>query len=347
MHGRLSKHLAIDLAIDPGSANTVVGTVDQPILLNEPSVVAVRDGSGAESAQSVLAVGSQARQMIGRAPGNMRIVHPIRGGVIADLNIAQEMLRRLFAQAQGKRLQLKRPRVVVTVPSESTQVERSAIQQSVLGAGAGSVYMLEAPMAAAIGAGLPVSQASGSMIVDIGAGTTEVGLLSLSGLVASRSIRVAGNRFDEAITQFVRRHFGVLIGEQTAEAIKLELGAAFPSGDRREMEVNGRSLNEGIPRTIRISSNEVLEALVAPLGEIVVVVKEALEQTPPELSADLSKRGIMLCGGSAQLRDLDRLLMEETGLTVLIADIPQTCAARGAVQALAQLESVSGIFATA
>ncbi len=346
MLGNLRKYLALDLAIDPGTANTIVGSTTQPVLLREPSVVTVRENSTGTVQQAVTAVGRQAREMIGRAPGNLRIVHPIRAGVIADLNIAQEMLRRFFVQAQEKRLQIKRPRVVVAVPGESTQVERRAIQQSIIGAGAGSVTMLEVPLAAAIGAGLPVSDASGSMIVDIGAGTTEVGLLSLSGLVARRSIRVAGDRFDEAITQFVRRHFGVLIGEQTAEAIKLELGGAFPTGERHEMEINGRSLNEGIPRSIRISSNEVLEALSAPLAEIVVIVKQALEQTPPELSADLSRRGIMLCGGSARLRDIDRLLMEETGLTVLIADDPDTCVARGCAQALAQIDEVAGIFAT-
>lgn len=341
---KLSKHLALDLAIDPGTANTVIGCVESPVMFREPSVVTVREHGASSIEQAVTAVGGQAREMIGRAPGNLRIVHPIRGGVIADLNLAQEMLRRFFKQAQQKRLQIKRPTVVVSVPGESTQVERRAIQQSVLGAGAGNVLMLEAPVAAAIGAGLPVSDAAGSMIVDIGAGTTEVGLLSLSGLVARSSIRVAGNRFDEAITQFVRRHFGVLIGEQTAEAIKLELGAAFPAGARAEMEVNGRSLNEGIPRSVRISSDEVLQALSAPLSEIVASVKQALELTPPELSADLTRRGIMLCGGSANLREIDKLLMEETGLTVLIADEPETCVARGCAQALAQLDSVSGLF---
>ncbi|MGH1359429.1 MAG: rod shape-determining protein [Burkholderiaceae bacterium] len=343
---KLNKHLALDLSIDPGTANTVVGCAESPVLFREPSVVAVREHGASNIEQAVTAVGQQARDMIGRAPGNLRIVHPIRAGVIADLNIAQEMLRRFFQQAQQKRFQIKRPTVVVAVPGESTQVERRAIQQSILGAGAGTVAMLEAPTAAAIGAGLPVSEAAGSMIVDIGAGTTEVGLLSLSGLVAHRSIRIAGNRFDEAITQFVRRHFGVLIGEQTAEAIKLELGAAFPTGERREMEVNGRSLNEGIPRSVRISSNEVLEALSTPLGEIVASVKQALEETPPELSADLSRRGIMLCGGSAQLREIDKLLMEETGLSVLIADAPESCVARGCAQALAQIDVVSGLFAT-
>lgn len=346
MLGKFRKHLALDLSIDPGTANTVIGSADMPVMINEPSVVAVRENSANNVQQSVTAVGKQAREMIGRAPGNLRIVHPIRAGVIADLNIAQEMLRRFFVQAQQKRLQIKRPRVVVSVPGDSTQVERRAIAQSILGAGAGSVTMLDAPIAAAIGAGLPVSEAAGSMIVDIGAGTTEVGLLSLSGLVARSEIRVAGNRFDDAITQFVRRHFGVLIGEQTAEAVKLELGSAFPAGERREMDINGRSLNEGVPRSVRISSNEVLEALAPPLGEIVTAVKQALEQTPPELSSDLSRRGIMLCGGSAQLRELDRLLMEETGLTVLVADDPATCVARGCAQALSQLDEVSGIFAT-
>ncbi len=345
MIGYIRKYLAHDIAIDLGTANTAIYLPGQGIVLNEPSVVAIRDNAGTNARPMITAVGEEARAMTGRAPANIRIVRPMKSGVIADLTVAQEMLRRFMGSVHKQRLFAPRPTVVVTVPCRSTQVERRAIRESIIGAGASSVHLLEAPMAAAIGAGLPVTQANGSMIVDLGAGTTEVGVLSLGGMVYKGSIPVAGDRFDLAITQFVRRHFGVLIGQPTAEAIKIRLGSAFPGGERQEMEVNGRSINEGVPRSLRIGSSEVLEALSAPLNEIVVAIKNALEETPPELSADLSERGIMLCGGSAMLRDLDRLLIEETGLTVLVADDPQGCGVRGCGQALDQFESVGALFA--
>ncbi len=345
MLGYVRNHLAHDLAIDLGTANTSISVPGKGIVFCEPSVVAVREAAGASMHASIAAVGREAHAMTGRAPANIRILRPIQAGVIADLTIAQEMLRQFVSSVQPRRLFAPRPRVVINVPCLSTQVERRAIRDSVHWAGAGSAHLLDTPIAAAIGAGLPVTEANGSMVVDIGAGTTEVGIVSLGGMVYKGSIPVAGNRFDQAIMQFVRKQFGILIGEPTAEAIKIRLGCAFPGADRQEMEVNGRSINEGVPRSLRLSTSEVLEALAAPLDEIVMLIKSALEATPPELSADLSERGIMLTGGSALLRDLDRLLIEETGLTVLVADDPQRCAVRGSAQALQQFEGIGALFA--
>ena len=349
MFGFIRKHFSTDLAIDLGTANTLIFVRGKGVVLNEPSVVAIRDGSatgGDRRGPMIAAVGVQAKQMLGKVPGNIRAIRPMQHGVIADFTITEQMLRQFIASVHDSRLFAPSPRMVISVPCGSTQVERRAIRQAALGAGASRVYLIEEPMAAAIGAGLPVSEASGSMVVDIGGGTTEVGVISLGGMVYRGSVRVGGDRCDEAIVAYVRRNHGMLIGEQTAETIKREIGSAFPGGSVRELEVKGRSLAEGIPRSFRVSSNEILEALSEPLTQIVNTVKLALEEMPPEIGADISERGIMLTGGGAMLRDLDRLLMEETGLTVLVAEEPDTCVVRGCGIALERIESLGAIFTT-
>ena len=282
--------------------------------------------------------------MLGRTPGNITTIRPMKDGVIADFTYTEEMLKHFIRKVHKSRFLRPSPRVIVCVPCGSTQVERRAIRESALGAGASEVYLIEEPMAAAIGAGLPVSEASGSMVVDIGGGTTEVGVISLGGVVYKGSVRVGGDKFDEAIINYIRRNYGMLIGEQTAENIKMGIGSAFPGSEVREMEVKGRNLSEGVPRSFTISSNEVLEALTDPLNQIVSAVKNALEQTPPELGADIAERGMMLTGGGALLRDLDRLLAEETGLPVLVAEDPLTCVVRGCGMALERMERLGAIF---
>jgi rod shape-determining protein MreB len=254
------------------------------------------------------------------------------------------MLKQFIKMVHETKLLKPSPRIIICVPCGSTQVERRAIRESALGAGASQVYLIEEPMAAAIGAGLPVSEASGSMVVDIGGGTTEVGVMSLGGMVYKGSIRVGGDKFDEAIINYIRRNYGMLIGEQTAEAIKKNIGSAFPGSEVRDMEIRGRNLSEGIPRSFTVTSNEILEALTDPLNQIVTAVKVALEQTPPELASDIADRGMMLTGGGALLRDLDRLLLEETGLPVHVAEDPLTCVARGSGMALERMDKLGGVF---
>jgi rod shape-determining protein MreB len=268
----------------------------------------------------------------------------MKDGVIADFTVTEQMLKQFIRMVHPRSTFRPSPRIIICVPCGSTQVERRAIRESALGAGASEVYLIEEPMAAAIGAGLPVSEASGSMVVDIGGGTTEVGVISLGGMVYKGSVRVGGDKFDEAIINYIRRNYGMLIGEPTAEAIKKSIGSAFPGSEVREMEVKGRNLSEGVPRSFTISSNEILEALTDPLNNIVSAVKTALEQTPPELGADISDRGMMLTGGGALLRDLDRLLSEETGLPVLVAEDPLTCVARGCGMALERMDRLGSIF---
>src|SRR5262245_7958513 len=263
--------------------------------------------------------------MLGKTPGNITAIRPMKDGVIADFTVTEQMLKQFIKKVHDSRLFSPSPRIIICVPCGSTQVERRAIRESALGAGASQVYLIEEPMAAAIGSGLPVSDANGSMVVDIGGGTTEVGVISLGGMVYAGSVRVGGDKFDEAIINYIRRNYGMLIGERTAESIKKQIGSAFPGSEVREMEVKGRNLAEGIPRSFTISSNEILEALTDPLNQIVGAVKMALEQTPPELGADIAEKGMVLTGGGALLRDLDRLLMAETGLPVLGADAPVTC----------------------
>ena len=330
-----------DLAIDLGTANTLVYLKGKGIVVREPSVVAVQKMPNGQ--QKVLKVGMEAKQMLGRTPGTITAIRPMKDGVIADFDITEEMLR-YFIHKVHKRKTLVRPRIVICVPSGITQVEKRAVKESAESAGAREVYLIEEPMAASIGAGLPITEASGNMIVDIGGGTTEVGVISLGGIVYKGSVRVGGDKFDEAIVNYIRRNYGMLIGEQTAEAIKKEIGSAFPGSEVKEMEVKGRNLSEGIPRSFTISSNEILEALTDPLNQIVSSVKIALEQTPPELGADIAERGMMLTGGGALLRDLDRLLAEETGLPVLVAEDPLTCVVRGSGMALERMDKLGSIF---
>jgi rod shape-determining protein MreB and related proteins len=333
MFKRLRGFFSNDLSIDLGTANTLVYVKGQGIVLNEPSVVAIRqDDHGGP--KKVVAVGGDAKRMLGRTPGNIKAIRPLKDGVIADFFITEKMLQHFIHRVHENKFLRPSPRVLVCVPCGSTQVERRAIRESAIGAGAREVYLIDEPMAAAIGAGLPVEEASGSMVVDIGGGTTEVAIISLSGVVYSASVRVGGDRFDEAIVHYVRRNYGSLIGETTAERVKHEIGSAFPSSDVREMEVRGRNLAEGVPRSFTLNSNEILEALQEPLGGILGAVRAALEQAPPELAADIAERGMILTGGGALLKDIDRLLMEETGLPVIVADDPLTCVARGGGAAL-------------
>lgn len=339
----LHNHFANDMAIDLGTANTLVYCEGKGIVLDEPSVVAiVQDGSGGK--KTILAVGTEAKKMLGRTPGSITAIRPMRDGVIADFTVTEQMLKQFIKKVSHKGLFKAPPRIVICVPCGSTQVERRAIRESALGAGARKVALIEEPMAAALGAGLPVEEATGSMVVDIGGGTTEVGVISLGGIVYSSSVRVGGDKFDDSIISYIRRNYGMLIGETTAEEIKKSIGSAFPGTEVLEMEVKGRNLAEGIPRSFTISSNEILEALTEPLNQIVSAVKQALEQTPPELGADIAEQGMVLTGGGALLRDIDRLLMEETGLPVFIAEEPLLCVVRGTGEALSKLGKVGSIF---
>lgn len=327
-----------DMSIDLGTANTLVYMRDKGIVLNEPSVVAVRYEGGGQS--KVVAVGAEAKRMLGRTPGNISAIRPLKDGVIADFYITEKMLQYFIHKVHESRYFLRpSPRVLVGVPCGSTQVERRAIKESALGAGARDVYLIEEPMAAAIGAGLPIDKANGCMVVDIGGGTSEVAIISLNGIVYSESVRIGGDRFDEAIISYVRRNYGSLIGESTAERIKQEIGAAYPGNVVREIEVRGRNIAEGIPRSFTLDSNEILEALQESLAGVVGAVHAALEQAPPELASDIAERGIVLTGGGALLTDLDRLLMEETGLPVIVAKDPLTCVARGGGRALEMLDA--------
>ena len=299
------------------------------IVLNEPSVVAIRQEGGPNGKTTIHAVGHTAKQMLGRVPGNINAIRPMKDGVIADFTVTEQMLKQFIRMASPSRLFAPSPRIIICVPCGSTQVERRAIKESALAAGASEVYLIEEPMAAAIGAGLPVNEAAGSLVVDIGGGTTEVGLISLGGMVYAGSVRVGGDKFDQAIINYIRRNFGMLIGEPTAEMIKKKIGSAFPGSEVMEIEVKGRNIAEGVPRTFTVHSNEILEALSEPLIQIVVAVKNALEKTPPELGADIAEHGLMLTGGGALLRDLDQLLKEETGLPVHVAEEPLNCVVKG------------------
>lgn len=332
-----------DISVDLGTANTLVYVREKGIVLAEPSVVALRKDN--HSGQSrVAAVGLEAKRMLGRTPGNIRATRPLKDGVIADFHVTEKMLQHFIHKVHETKLFRPSPRVLVCVPCGSTQVERRAIKESALGAGAREVYLIDEPMAAAMGAGLPVEEARGSMVVDIGGGTTEVAIISLSGVVYAESVRIGGDRFDESIINYVRRNYGSLIGETTAERIKQEIGTAFPSSDVKEIEVRGRNLAEGVPRSFTLNSNEILEAMQEPLSGIVGAVRAALEQAPPELASDIAERGMVLTGGGALLRDLDRLLMEETGLPVVVAEDPLTCVARGGGRALELMNAIGTDF---
>ena len=327
-----------DISIDLGTANTLIYMRGKGIVLDEPSVVAIRQDRGPGGPKSIEAVGIEAKKMLGRTPENITAIRPMKDGVIADFTYTEKMLQHFIRKVDAGRILRPSPRVVICVPCGATQVERRAIKDSVLGAGARKVYLIEEPMAAAIGAGIPVDEAIGSMVLDIGGGTSEVAIMSLRGIVYSASVRIGGDRLDDAIISYVRRNYGMLIGEATAERIKCSIGSAYPGKELLEIDVKGRNLSEGVPRSFTLTSNEILEALQEPLFGIVSAVKTALEQTPPELAADVADRGIVLTGGGALLRDLDRLLMEETGIPVVIADDPLTCVARGGGKILEIME---------
>src|SRR5216683_126742 len=344
MFGFLRGYFSDDMAIDLGTANTLIYVRGKGIVLDEPSVVAIRQEGGPNSKKTIQAVGKEAKMMLGKTPGNIIAIRPMKDGVIADFTVTEQMLKQFIKKVHENKLFSPSPRIIICVPCGSTQVERRAIREAAIEAGASQVFLIEEPMAAAIGADLPVAEATGSMVVDVGGGTTEVGVISLGGMVYSGSVRVGGDKFDEAIVNYIRRNYGMLIGDTTAENVKKEIGSAFPGSEVREMEVKGRNLAEGIPRSFTISSNEILEALTEPLNSIVSAVKSALEQTPPELGADIAEKGMVLTGGGALLRELDRLLMEETGLPVIVADDPLTCVVRGSGKALEQMEHFGPIF---
>lgn len=337
MFKKLRSMFSNDLSIDLGTANTLVYVKNKGIVLNEPSVVAVRLDRNGGAQRKVDAVGRAAKTMLGRSPDNLEVIRPMNDGVIADFQYTEKMLQYFISKVlQGSHFVPFKPspRVLVCVPCGATQVERRAIRESVEGAGASEVFLITEPMAAAIGAGLPVSEAKGSMIVDIGGGTTEVAIISLNGIVYSSSVRIGGNRFDQAIIDYVRNTKRYEIGESTAEQVKIEIGSAYAEQEMHEKEVRGRSVVEGVPRSFTLNSNEILEALSDPIKGIVAAVRTALEKSPPELAADIAEHGMMLSGGGALLHNLDKLLREETGIPVTIADDPLTCVARGGGKAL-------------
>ncbi|MDT8423206.1 MAG: rod shape-determining protein [Desulfuromonadales bacterium] len=324
-----------DLAIDLGTANTLVYVKGKGVVVSEPSVVAIqRDALGQKK---VLAVGTEAKLMLGRTPGSIIAIRPMKDGVIADFDVTEEMLR-YFIRKVHNRKTLVRPRIVICVPSGITQVEKRAVKESAESAGAREVYLIEEPMAAAIGAGMPITEASGNMIVDIGGGTTEVAVISLAGIVYAKSVRVGGDKIDEAIVQYLKRKYNLLVGDRTAEQIKIEIGSAYPDAEIHCMDVKGRDLVSGIPKTREIDSNEIREAISEPINAIVEAVRIALEQTPPELASDIVDKGIVLAGGGAYLRNLDVLLREETGLPVVVAEDPLTCVVLGSGKVLDQLD---------
>ena len=336
-----------DIAIDLGTANTLIFAKGKGIVLDEPSVVAIRheEGpSGPFTKKSLLAVGAEAKTMLGRSPQNIQAIRPMKDGVIADFNITEEMIKYFISRVHSMNWFTPNPRIVICVPYGATQVERRAIRESAERAGAKQVFLIEEPMAAAIGAGLPVNEATGSMVIDIGGGTTEVGVISLGGIVYASSARVGGDKIDQAIIEYMRRNYGTLISEPTAEKIKKQIGSAFPMTDLMEMEVTGRNLAEGLPRKIVISSNEILESISEPLQQIVSAVKAALEETPPELGADISETAMVLTGGGAILKNLDRLLMEETGIPVILAEDPLTCVVKGCGITLDALDDFKSAF---
>ena len=325
-----------DMAIDLGTATTLTYVKDRGIVAHEPSVVAVQK-NGANGLRGVLAVGTEAKEMLGRTPGNIVAIRPMKDGVIADFEVTEAMLRYFIARAH-KRKTLVRPRIIICVPSGITEVEKRAVRDSALAASAREVYLIEEPMAAAIGAGLPITEPSGNMIVDIGGGTTEVAIISLAGIVYSKSVRVAGDKMDEAIIQHMKRKYNLLIGERTAEQIKKAIGNAYPTEEVTKMEVKGRDLVAGVPKTITTNSDEIRESLSEPINAIVEAVRVVLERTPPELSADIVDKGIVLTGGGAQLRNLDVLLREETGLPVMLSDNPECAVVLGTGKALDELK---------
>ncbi len=329
-----------DLAIDLGTANTIVYVKDKGIVLNEPSVVAVHQD--ARGMKKVLAVGNEAKNMLGRTPGNIVAIRPMRDGVIADFDITEAMLKHFILSVHNRK-SLVRPRIIISVPSGITQVERRAVRETVESAGAREIYLIEEPMAAAIGAGLPVAEPTSSMVVDIGGGTTEVAVISLAGIVYSKSVRVAGDKIDEAIVQYMKRKHNLLIGERTAEIIKMEIGCAYPFDEMKVGSIKGRDLISGIPKITETNSEEIREAINEQITFIVDAIKDTLENSPPELAGDIVDRGIVLTGGGALLANIDVLVREETGLPITITDDPLSAVARGAGMALEQISVLKDI----
>ena len=344
MFSRVTGLLSADMAIDLGTANTLVYVKGRGIVLNEPSVVAIAEEKGRKK---VLAVGDEAKMMLGRTPGYIQAIRPLRDGVIADFEVAEEMIKHFIRKVHNRR-SFAAPLVIVCVPSGSTAVERRAIQESAESAGARRVYLIEEPMAAAIGAGLPVTEPTGSMVVDIGGGTTEVAVLSLGGIVYSRSVRVGGDKMDEAIIAYIRRNHNLLVGEGSAERIKKEIGSACPpqDGEGRTLEIKGRDLMNGVPKELLISERQIAESLAEPVGAIIEAVKVALEHTAPELAADIVDKGIVLTGGGALLSNLDYVLRHATGLPVSIADDPLSCVALGTGRALEEMPKLRNVLSS-
>ena len=342
MFSRLFGFLSADMAIDLGTANTLVYVKGRGIVLNEPSVVAIAEFKGKKQ---VLAVGEEAKQMLGRTPGNIRAIRPLRDGVIADFEVAEEMIKYFIRKVHNRR-SFASPLVIVCVPSGSTAVERRAIQESAESAGARRVFLIEEPMAAAIGAGLPVTEPTGSMVVDIGGGTTEVAVLSLGGIVYARSVRVGGDKMDEAIIGYIRRNHNLLVGEGSAARIKEEIGSACPpdEGEGRTMEIKGRDLMNGVPKELIISERQIAESLAEPVGAIIEAVKVALEHTEPELAADIVDKGIVLTGGGGLLSNLDFVLRHATGLPVSLADDPLSCVVLGTGRALEEMKRLKNVL---
>jgi rod shape-determining protein MreB and related proteins len=326
------RYFSNDLAIDLGTANTLVFARNKGIVVREPSVVVIN-----KLTNRIEAVGAEAKEMLGRTPGNIESIRPMKDGVIADFEVTEKMLEYFIKKAHGRKMYVH-PRIVIGVPSEITQVEKRAVKDSAMRAGASEVYLVEQAMMAAIGAGLPITEPSGNMIVDIGGGTTDVAVISLAGTVYSRSVRVAGNEMDEAVINYLKRKYNLLIGERTAEAIKWDIGSAFPLKEELKMEIKGRDLVEGVPKTLQISDEEIREALAEPVSTIVEAVRVALERTPPELSADIMDKGIVLSGGGALLRNLDQRLRHETGLPVVLAEDPLASVVLGTGKVLQDIE---------
>jgi rod shape-determining protein MreB len=341
MLGFLRDYFSNDLAIDLGTANTLIYVRGKGIVLDEPSVVAIRQEGGPSGKKTIQAVGREAKLMLGKTPGTITAIRPMKDGVIADFTVTEQMLKQFIKKVHDNRLFSPSPRIIICVPCGSTQVERRAIRESAIGAGASQVYLIEEPMAAAIGADLPISEATGSMVVDIGGGTTEVAVLSLGGIVYSRSVRVGGDKMDEAIISYIRRHHNLLVGEASAERIKKEVGCARAPDKAQEtrIEIKGRDLLNGVPKEIIITQAHIADALQEPVSQIVEAVKVALEATPPELAADIVDKGIVLTGGGSLLTNLDQVLRDETGLPVSIADEPLSCVALGTGKVLEHINT--------
>ncbi|RKD33218.1 rod shape-determining protein [Thermohalobacter berrensis] len=332
------KFFTRDMGIDLGTANTLVYVKGKGIVIREPSVVAIKSDT-----KEVLAVGEEAKRMIGRTPGNIIAIRPMKDGVIADFDITQSMLQHFIKKIYPRRT-LIQPRVVVCVPSGVTEVEKRAVEEAAKQAGAREAYLIEEPMAAAIGAGLPVDQPTGSMVVDIGGGTTEVAIISLGGIVTSKSIRIGGDELDEAIVQYVKKAYNLMIGERTAEDVKIQIGSADPKTKEQKMKIRGRDLVSGLPKTIEITSTEIVEALKEPVTSIIDAIKYTLEKTPPELAADIMEQGIMLTGGGGLLEGLDRLVKKETGMPVHVAENPLDCVAMGTGKTIEEIEVLKKVL---